>query len=184
MSEASTEASTATETPETASAETASTDTEQQVDYAAEAEKWKSLAKKHEERAKSNAEKAKGYDELKASQMTEQEKAAAAAREEGRKEALSETTPRLILAEFKAAAKGLMEPTALASLLEDLDLSKFVTDKGEVDVDRIEKKVAALAPEPGPNKPPLGGGPRKTEKPEPKPGLDRMRNAYASGSTK
>lgn len=115
---------------------------------------------------------------------TEQEKAVKAAREEARKEALGETATQLVRAEFKAAAKGRMESAALTSLLEDLDLSKFLTDKGEVDVDRIEKKVEALAPEPGPNKPPLGGGPRKTEKPDPKPGLDRLRHAYANSGTK
>ena len=121
-------------------------------------------------------------EEIEAANATEAEKAAKAAREEGRKEALGATAPRLVAAEFKAAAKGRMEPAALTALLEDLDLSKFLDDKGEVDVDRIEKKVAALAPEPGPNKPPLNGGPRKTEKPETKPGLDRLRSAYADTS--
>jgi hypothetical protein len=114
---------------------------------------------------------------------TEQEKAVKAAREEARQEALTEIAPRLVRAEFKAAAKGRMEPSALDSLLEDLDLTKFLTDKGEVDVERIEKKVTALAPEPGANKPPLRGGPRKTEKPETKPGLDRLRSAYADSAT-
>lgn len=167
------------EVTETAT-ETTSTATEPVVDHAAEAEKWKTLAKKHEERAKSNADKAKGYDELKASQMTEQEKATAAAREEARKEALSETAPRLVTAEFKAAAKGRMEPAALTALLEDLDLSKFLDDKGEVDVDRIEKKVDALAPEAAPVKPSLKGGARATAiKPEPTPGMGRLRSAYA-----
>jgi len=121
-------------------------------------------------------------EEIEAANATEAEKAAKAAREEARKEALAETAPRLVTAEFKAAAKGRMEPDALTALLEDLDLSKFLDDKGEVDVDRIEKKVAAIAPEAKPNKPPLNGGPRKTEKPETKPGLDRLRSAYADSS--
>lgn len=122
--------------------------------------------------------------DLQSASATEQEKAVKAARDEGRTEALTETATKLVSAEFKAAAKGRMEPAALAALLEDLDLSKFLDPKGEVDLERIEKKVTALAPEPGPNKPPLGGGARKTEAPEPKPGLDRLRHAYAAAGTK
>lgn len=45
-----------------------------EVDYKAEAEKWKALARKHEANAKSNAEKAKKADELEESQKTEQQK--------------------------------------------------------------------------------------------------------------
>lgn len=119
-------------------------------------------------------------DKLRDANATEQEKATAAARDEARKEAIAETAPRLVTAEFKAAAKGRMEPAALTALLEDLDLSKFLDDKGEVDVDRIEKKVDALAPEEAPAKPSLKGGVRKTAiKPEPTPGMGRLRSAYA-----
>lgn len=50
-----------------------------QVDRKADpAEKWKALARKHEERAKENAEKAKAYDEFVESQKTEQQKLAEA----------------------------------------------------------------------------------------------------------
>jgi hypothetical protein len=34
----------------------------------------------------------------------------------------------------------------LTALLEDLDLMKYANDDGEVDEDRIAKKVAAFAP--------------------------------------
>lgn len=117
-----------------------------QVDYKAEAEKWQVLARKHEERAKANADKAKGYDELKRSQMTEQEKAVQSARDEARTEALRESAPRLVSAEFRAAAAGRLTSDQVAELIEDLDLSKYLTDSGEVDIERVAKKVAALAP--------------------------------------
>jgi hypothetical protein len=43
-------------------------------DLAAEAEKWKALARKNEQRAKENADKAKRFDEFEESQKTEQQK--------------------------------------------------------------------------------------------------------------
>jgi hypothetical protein len=112
---------------------------------------------------------------------TETEKAINAAKEEARKAALSEATPRLVRAEFKAASVGRMTTEQLGELLEDLDLSKYVTDKGEVDVERITKKIDALAPEKEERKaaPTFGGGPRKTaDKAEVAPGRARLRHAY------
>lgn len=43
-------------------------------DLAAEAEKWKALARKNEQRAKENAEKAKRFDEFEETQKTEQQR--------------------------------------------------------------------------------------------------------------
>lgn len=185
MSEGSTEASTAEGTEATAP-ETASTDTEQQQpESAAEVAKWKALAQKHEQRAKANAEKAKGYDELKASQMTEQEKAVETARAEARAEAIREAAPRLVAAEFRIAAAGRLTAEQVAELTEDLDLTKYLTDSGEVDTERVAKKVNALAPEERKPAPSFGGGPRKSaDKPEPSPGLGRLRDAYASTTPK
>lgn len=45
-------------------------------DWQAEADKWKALARKHETSAKSNADKAKKFDELEESQKSEQQKLA------------------------------------------------------------------------------------------------------------
>jgi hypothetical protein len=56
-------------------AETADTDTAADApDLAAEAEKWKALARKNEQRAKENAEKAKRFDEFEEAQKSEQQK--------------------------------------------------------------------------------------------------------------
>lgn len=180
MSESSTEAT--TESTETASTETASTDTEQQPDHAAEVEKWKALAQKHEQRAKSNAEKAKGYDELKASQMTEQEKAVESAKAEARAEAIRESAPRLVSAEFRAALAGRRTAEEVASLIEDYDLSKYLTESGEVDTKRVAEKADLLAPHVEERKtaPTFGGGARRTsDKTETAPGVSRLRQAYA-----
>jgi hypothetical protein len=116
---------------------------------------------------------------------TETEKAINAAKEEARKGALAEATPRLVEAEFRAAAAGRMTAEQLKELTEDLDMSKYLTDSGEVDVERITKKIDALAPAKEERKaaPTFGGGPRKTsDKQESTPGLGRLRDAYASSS--
>lgn len=95
---------------------------------------------------------------------TDKEKAVKAARDEERKAVLAEATPRLVKAEFRAAAKGVLSNEQLASLLEDVDLNRFVTDKGEVDEEKINRKISALAPPPPkeekPRFPDLGGGKR------------------------
>jgi len=62
----------ATPTETQSASDTESTD----VDWKAEAEKWKSLSRKHEERAKANAEKATRYDDVIESQKTEAQKTA------------------------------------------------------------------------------------------------------------
>lgn len=122
---------------------------EQQVAY------WKAQSRKHENTAKARAdydelrEKASQYDALVAASQTDQERAVAAARQEARAEAIQSVAPRLVSAEFRAAAKGVLTAEQVTTLLEDLDLSKYLTDKGEVDVERIEKKVLAFAPTDG-----------------------------------
>lgn len=109
--------------------------------------------------------KAQRADELESANATDLEKAAKTARDEGRAEALREATPRLVKAEFRAAAKGVLTREQLDSLLEDIDLGRFVTEDGDVDEAKIGKKIESLAP---PKKddeeqqrfPDLGGGNR------------------------
>jgi len=61
--------------PETPEGETTETDLAAQLEAAlAEAEKWKALSRKNEERAASNAEKAQKFDELEEANRTELEK--------------------------------------------------------------------------------------------------------------
>lgn len=122
---------------------------EQQAAY------WKHQSRKHEDRARSvpqdyDAIKAE-RDELKARTQTDAEKAIEDARREARDQALAEanktTLPRLVQAEFKAAAAGRIPADRLATLLEPLDLTKFLTaDGSEVDTDKVTQYVAGIAP--------------------------------------
>lgn len=163
MSEQSTESTTEAQATE-ATEQKPDTEQAQEVDYKAEAEKWQSLARKHEQRAKDNAEKAKGYDDLKRSQMTEQEKAVDAARSEARAETLREIAPQLVQAKFEAVAAGRLTAEQIAEFLEDVDTFKYLTPEGQVDTERVTKKVNALAPaeQQGQTFPDLGQGVRET----------------------
>jgi hypothetical protein len=88
---------------------------------------------------------------------TEADKAAAKARDEAKAEANGHWTPRVVRAEFRAELKGRVPDdqlnARLEALLEDVDLSKFTKD-GDVDHDKITKKVEAWVPTSGNN----GGG--------------------------
>ena len=142
MSESTPEAAT-TETPETP----VKPDTEQ-TDYEAEAKKWQALARKHEERAKANSNAAKELEELRKASMTEQEKAVEAAKAEARTAALREVGNRIVDAEFRAAAAGRLDKERVDALLEGLDRSRFITDDGEVDTEKVAAYVERITPEP------------------------------------
>ena len=135
----------------------------------AEVDKWKSLSRKHEDRAKANDGAARELEDLRRSQMGEQEKAVDEARKAGRTEAVQELGARLVTAEFRAQAAGKFTDSQLSELLEDADMSKYLTDAGEVDVERVTRKVTALAPSAGTDKtwPDLGQGSRDVQKPAP-----------------
>lgn len=120
------------------------------TDWKAEAEKWSALARKHEERAKTNATAAKELDKVRAAAMTETEKAVAAAKADGLTEAARAAAPRLVRAELRAAAaESGLSKDALAGFLEYADLSKFVTETGEPD----DKAIAAAVKRLGGGKP-------------------------------
>jgi len=116
-------------------------------DWKAEAEKWQALSKKNEGRAKANATAAKELEKLKASQMSDTDKAVAEAEARGRKAAGAEGSQRLAAAEIKAALTGVVPDPA--AIVEDLNLARYVTDDGEVDGDAVVKlkaKFEGLAP--------------------------------------
>jgi acyl-CoA reductase-like NAD-dependent aldehyde dehydrogenase len=105
--------------------------------------------------------------EMQQQQMSDSERAVAAAREEGRVAALTEAGARMAAAEFRALAAGkLADPDAA---LEVLDLTKFVKD-GEPDragLAAIIERLAQAAPAPTAPPPPPGGhvpaGPRQSQ---------------------
>lgn len=102
------------------------------ADKAAEAEKFKGLAKKHEGRSKANHAE---LEKLRKAGMPDTERQLEEAREAGKAEARSENAQRLAGAEIKAALTGVVkEPSAV---VEDLNLAKFVTDDGEVDSEAV-----------------------------------------------
>jgi hypothetical protein len=139
-------------------------------DWAAEAEKWKALARKHEGTAKANADAAKRLAEIEDANASELEKAVKAARAEGETEATKRANARLIAAEARAlAAEAKFRNPALA--VKTVDLSGVtVGDDGEVDSVAIKAALEDLAQsdpylvgeEPPKPPPSFGGGPRPT----------------------
>lgn len=102
---------TATEAPET-------TATEPAVDHVAEAAKWKALARKHEEQAKANADKAKRLDALEEANKSELEKVLA--RAEAAEKAAAEATLKALRADV-ATAKGVPAALLSGSTQEELE---------------------------------------------------------------
>jgi hypothetical protein len=95
-------------------------DTPAEKDWQAEAEKWKTFARKHEDAAKANADKAKRFDEFEESQKSETQKAVdRAAAAESR---LAEIEARAERAEV-AAATGVPAELLSGSTKEELTAS-------------------------------------------------------------
>ncbi len=134
------------------------------VDLAAEVEKWKAQARKHEDRAKANAAAAKELEQVRQASMSDLEKAVAVARTEATTEALRTVGARLVDAEVRVAAAG--RSVDVDALLEGLDRSRFVGDDGEPDRKAIAAWVDRIAPPPAegagrpPGSPDLGQGVR------------------------
>jgi hypothetical protein len=123
---------------------------DEEPDWKAQAEKYKALARKHEGRAKANSKAVKELEDLKASQLSEQEKAVKAAREEGYTEGRSKGDQRLIRAEVIAAAAGkAADPGDVYALLSANGVLAGieVNDDGEVDSETITNAVATLLAE-------------------------------------
>lgn len=87
-------------------------------DWQAEAEKWKSFARKHEQQAKDNAEKARRLDELEESQKSELQKVAE--RAEAAERRAAEIELRAMRAEV-AATKGVPVDLLTGSTVEELE---------------------------------------------------------------
>lgn len=122
--------------------------------------------------------------EIQAANQTESERAVEAAKDEGRKAAASEFGKRLALAEFNNLAGRRNPDYDAAPALELIDLGRFVKDDGDLDADAIKAAVDRIVPERQDPKPApsFGGGPRRSDRPEPSPGLGRLRNAYESSA--
>lgn len=110
-----------------------------------------------ERNARKEAEKARKALEreiaqLRTANLSEAEKAVAEAEARGRTAAITEFGERLVRSNFIAEAARRNPEFDAASVLDDLNLRRFVGDDGEPDTDAITKSVERLIP--------AGGGPR------------------------
>lgn len=142
-----------------AQAETATTDTTTddqpetgEVDWKAEAEKYKALSKKNEQRAKDNSSAARELEQLRQQSMTDTEKAVAAARNEGRTEALALLGAAKVESAFAIAASGRLESEQLKVLLQGVNHGAFLNEDGSVDDSSVSTFIDGIAPKPDPNR--------------------------------
>lgn len=130
----------------------------------AEIDKWKSLARKHEDKSKANAKAQQELERLRQESMTEQERAVEAARQQARSEVLAELGQARVGDAFRIAAAG--REIDVDTLLEGVDLSKFLDEDGNPDTVKVGDWVERVAPVPEPSTTPkvpdLGQGARPT----------------------
>ncbi len=130
---------------------------------------WKTQARKHETASKNRADRdaiKAELDALKASTQTDAEKAVEAAKTEAstsaKVEARNQYVPQLVTAKLEAALAGKMPAEKIAAQVEFLDHTKFLTEAGEVDTDKVKQYAAGLAPAGG-KWPDTGQGNRGTK---------------------
>lgn len=109
-----------------------------------EVEKHQTLSRKHEARAKANADAAKKLTEVERSSMSDIEKARAEAADQATSAAMARIGGRLVAAEVKAAAAG--RPVDVEALLEGVDVTKFLDEDGEPKVKDIVAWLDRIAP--------------------------------------
>lgn len=127
-------------------------------DLASEVEKWKAQSRKHEERAKANANAAKELETLKQASMSELEKAVERAKAEGHAEAITKLGAERVADAIRVATAG--RDLDVDALLEGLDRSRFLTESGEPDREAITAWIERIAPKSEPKTPDLGQGAR------------------------
>ena len=129
-------------------------------DWKAEAEKFKALARKQEERAKANAKAVSELDQLKAATMTDLEKAIKEAKTATKAEVLAEVGTARAADAIRFSVGDRLPETELESLLEDLNLARFLTDEGAVNKEKVTEYIGRIAPVKSNGVPDLGQGPR------------------------
>jgi hypothetical protein len=113
-------------------------------------EKWKAQSRKHEARAKENADAARELAELKAANATDSEKAITEAVTKAVAEERSRGAAALARQVFLAGASGRLDNPA--DVVEDVNLSKYIDANGDVDEDGLTKLIDRLAPKKGDGK--------------------------------
>ena len=114
------------------------------TDWRAEARKWEQRAKDNRKEAAAVKEKASKFDELVASQQSEQEKAVEAARKEATSQARAELMRERVMDKLEVAVAG-MNPADLEAVVLKLakDSDAFVSD-GQIDMSAIKKAAEQL----------------------------------------
>jgi hypothetical protein len=136
------------------------------TDWKAEAEKFRELHRKQEERAKANAHASKELDRLRRESMSDTERAVSEAAEAARAEAVADVVGRLggrlVVSEIRNAVAGRLTAEQLDAVVEHLDLSGFLSADGEVDEPAVAAFAQRIAPETtsSPTFPDLGQGAR------------------------
>ncbi len=133
-------------------------------DLTAEVEKWKALARKHEQKAKDLAPAAQRLAELEQASQSETERAVAKARQEADQSARAEErgtwAQRLAAAQFVALAARRNAKFDAQAVLDDLNLARYVGDDGEPDDKALDGVVDRLVPAPQDGPPNFDGGAR------------------------
>lgn len=117
------------------------------------AEYWRHKARKHESRSEAR----KDYDaikseldDLKAKHQTDAEKAVEQAAKDARTDAetklRAEFGAKLVAAKLEAALAGKLPAEKVTEHVEFLDATKFLTESGEVDTDKVKQYADGLAP--------------------------------------
>lgn len=107
------------------------------------------------------------YDALKRDTMTERERAVEDAKREARESTAREFGTKSVRTAFELALRNLPEQDR-KDFIEDLDLSRFLTDSGDVDTAKVLTRAEKIAPtdkDQGPRFD-FGGGTRGTTRPE------------------
>lgn len=107
---------------------------------AEDAAKWKAMARKHEAKAKENAAAATELAALKASQLSETEKLAAA--KDAAEKRAAAMVERAVNAEVRAlAVADFADPSDAVDAIRATD---FVNSEGEIDLDAVKAKLSDL----------------------------------------
>jgi len=119
------------------------------------------------------------------SQMSDQEKAVAQARDEGKAEATSAAAQRLAGAEIKAAlATVVADADKRAEIIDDLNLSRYIGEDGEPDAEKIaalrDRYAALTAGAPGTPPPGVPKGARSGNGEVKQLGRDDMKTMSAA----
>lgn len=120
------------------------------------ADYWKRLKRETDQR---NKRLTRELEQLRRESMSEQERAVAEAKDQGKTEAMAEYAGRLVEVEIRSAAVG--RPLNVDALLANVDRTKFLGDDGDVDRDAIKSWLDELSPpQESPRIPDLGQGVR------------------------